>query len=235
MRAIYAVLVILAGLFFYALSRPVSFEVVPEVMASTVDDTIKDLNAKAPRFPQKALYSPDVKVALDNGHGSGFHLTGDYWVTAGHVAAEADKSKKFELVLDDGSVRKAEVLWVNKERDIALLKADGRDVENTTLDCTVPEIGDPITLKGNPMMLDKITTYGFVSGGERPAGDWKSVYIVSANVVPGQSGGAVYNDVNHVVGVTVGVFLLPMSFSSSLTGYGAIVSGKTVCDLLARG
>jgi S1-C subfamily serine protease len=169
---------------------------------------------------------------LDRGHGSGVHLGGGLWLTAAHVVA--DPSKRLDLQFKDGSIRKAEVLWASKERDIALLRADGAGVHSANLKCSVPEIGDDITMAGNPVALDNIIAFGKVAGDRRSMGHWTSVFIISGPVIPGQSGGAVYDKDHNLIGISVGLMLFPVGFSGSATGYGFAVDGQTICTLLAR-
>lgn len=205
----------------------------PDAVASEVADReIAELNRTAPKFPRKALLSADVKVLLDKGHGSAVHLGGGLYFTAAHVATAT--SKRLDLQFKDGSVRKAEVLWIAKGLDIALLKADGDGVSSPRMRCEAPKIGEEITMAGNPVALDNIIAFGRVAGDVRSIGDWKSVFVISGPVIPGQSGGAVYDKDHNLVGISVGLALFPVGFSGSATGYGFAVPGSDLCQILAR-
>lgn len=236
MRTLFAGLAVVAGLFLYVWLRPISLEISPPVMADTISDTIDDLNRHSTKkFPERQKYSADVKVLLNTGdaHGSAVHIGNGYFLTAAHVANA--NLGRFDIQLSDGSIRKAEVLWSNKDYDIALIRADGRDIEAANLSCRVADVGEQIMVKGNPVILDNISAWGRIAGEERKLGSWKSVLVVDAQIIPGQSGGAVYDYKHDLIGIEVGLVMLPLpTFSTTATGYGLVVSGKSVCELLAR-
>lgn len=172
---------------------------------------------------EHALQSADVKVLLDKGHGSAVHIGNGYFLTAAHVADAS--TGRLDIKLHDKSIRKATKLWSSKDYDIA----------TSSLSCEMVKVGTPLTLTGNPMMLEDITSFGRIAGDERTLEHWKSVLVVSAPTIPGQSGGAVYNEKHEIVGITVGMMALPIGpFSASVTGYGTIVPSKTICGLLGR-
>jgi len=205
----------------------------PSYASEVANQEIAALNAAAPKFPRKALLPADVKVMLDGGHGSAVHIGAGLYLTAAHLFERP--SKRLDLRFKGGSLRPAEVLWISKERDIALMKADGDGVSFARLNCGMPQIGDEITLAGNPTALEDIVGFGRIAGDERPLAHWKSVLVVSGPVIPGQSGGAVYNKDHELIGISVGVSLWPISpMSATATGYGFIVPGRVICELLAR-
>jgi len=174
-----------------------------------------------------------VKVITKGGHGSGFHIGNGYLITAAHVVGVAEKvSLKTSL----GGSTEAEVLWSNKAYDIALLRLSGpAELQTAPLVCRVPQIGEAITAKGNPVTAEFITVWGRVAGSEREMGPWRSVVVTNIATVPGQSGGPVFDAGGNVIGVTVGVMASPVGFSVSLVGIGYVVPARAVCDLLARG
>ena len=184
------------------------------------------------KFPPRARLAADVKILLDQSHGSGFFINDNLVVTAAHVVN--GKSKRLDLRMSDGSLRKATVLWTADTSDIALLAADGTDVAPATIACEAPKVGDEITMVGNPLSLEKITAFGRIAGDELKIGHWDSVMVVSGPVIPGQSGGAAYNSKGEVVGVTVGLPMWPAGFVALPTGYGFLVAGPKLCQLLAR-
>ena len=204
----------------------------PSYASEVAKQEVAKLNTAAPKFDRKPLLSADVKVLLDRGHGSAVHIGGNLWLTAAHVVE--NPSKRLDLRFKDGSIRKAEVLWLAKDRDIALLKADGDGVSFSRLNCSMPKIGDEITMAGNPVALEDIVAFGRVAGDERSIGHWKSVIVVAGPVIPGQSGGAVYNKDHELIGISVGLALFPVGFSGSATGYGFVVPAPVLCTLLAR-
>lgn len=172
-----------------------------------------------------------VKVVYSNGHGSAAYIGDGYFVTAAHVVRDQPDAP---LLLSDGRKVQGEVLWVNKAYDIALVRAKVGGIVAAPLRCTVPVIGDEIHASGNPGDQDRVTTWGRVAGDERSTGFWRSVVVVNMAVVPGMSGGPVYDESGAVVGITVGVMLSQAGMSASMVAVGYVVPGKTVCALLAR-
>lgn len=172
-----------------------------------------------------------VKVILKNGHGSGVHIGNGFVVTAAHVAEDAST---VELKTKDGKIRPADVLWVNKAYDIALLRTSPKMLPAAHLDCRTAPAGAAIEAIGNPLSVEFVSAYGKIAGAPRPTGPWKSVFITDITTVQGQSGGGVFAASGDLVGITVGVMGVPMGFSASLVGYGFVVPSTDVCALLGR-
>lgn len=172
-----------------------------------------------------------VKVILKNGHGSGVHIGNGFVVTAAHVTGDA---ATVELKTKDGKTRPADVLWVNKAYDIALLRTSPETLPAAHLDCRMAEAGTAIEAIGNPLSVEFVSAYGKIAGAPRAQGPWKSVFITDITTVQGQSGGPVFGSSGYLVGITVGVMGVPMGFSASLVGYGFVVPSTEVCALLGR-
>lgn len=219
---------ILLGLPVVALMAVLSLAPMPTnpVSAQVTQEVIK--TERYPHADQKA----DVKVLLDKGHGSAVHIGGGLFLTAAHVVL--NPSKRLDIKLQDKSVRAAQVLWVSTSYDIALIQADGAGISTSSLSCAKAAIGDNVTLTGNPMALEAITAFGRIASEEVAIGSWKSVLVVSGPTIPGQSGGAVYNEAHEVVGITVGLMGVQLGMFPSASGYGTIVPSSTICTLLGR-
>lgn len=114
------------------------------------------------------------------------------------------------------SVSLTKLIAYDRGRDLAVVQVVGNFVftvdSEAKLSCKDPERGEPISIVGNPLGLYSSVVKGVVSSVERTYGtigvdDFQSSDIaimqVSGGVVGGNSGGAVYNDVGHIVGVTV--------------------------------
>ncbi|TGU03691.1 serine protease, partial [bacterium M00.F.Ca.ET.156.01.1.1] len=89
---------------------------------------------------------------------------------------------------------KADVLWVNKANDIALLRTSSDGLGVAKLACHAVNVGDPIVAYGNPLKIEFVTAYAKIAGEPRETGPWKSVYVTDITTVMGQSGGPVYAD-----------------------------------------
>lgn len=170
-----------------------------------------------------------VKIVMEQGHGSGVHIGNGYIVTAAHVVG--DKTPRIKL--DDGSDQEAVVMWTNKAHDIALLRT-ASTMGASALDCRVAANGEHVTAKGNPTVLEFVSSAGRIAGTEREFGPWARVLPVDMTIVMGMSGGPVLARDGRVVGISVGVLVAPVGFAASLTGFGAVVPSAAVCELLAR-
>ncbi len=172
-----------------------------------------------------------VKIQVNDGHGSGVHIGDGFILTAAHVVGD---EKEVQVKTKGGAFNKADVLWVNKAHDIALLRTSSAGLGVAHLSCRAVKIGDPIVAYGNPLKIEFVAAYGKIAGEPRETGPWKSVYVTDITTVMGQSGGPVYADGGDLIGITVGVMAAPIGFSGSLVGYGYVVPSTAVCELLAR-
>lgn len=95
-----------------------------------------------------ALLSSAVKVQLATGHGSGVHIGDGLILTAAHVAGD---ESKVDIKAADGSVRPADVLWVNKTSDVALLRTSADRLGASPLSCTPVQVGQSVHAEGSPL------------------------------------------------------------------------------------
>lgn len=185
--------------------------------------------AYTPSATPTDLPGSTVKIVMEQGHGSGVHIGNGYVVTAAHVVG--DRIPKVKL--DDGSEQEAVVLWTNKANDIALLRT-AATMSSSALDCRVAENGELVEARGNPTVLEFVSSAGRIAGVEREFGPWARVLPVDMTIVMGMSGGPVFAADGRVVGISVGVLVAQLGFAPSLTGFGAVVPSAAVCELLAR-
>lgn len=110
---------------------------------------------------------------------------------------------------------KVRLLAVSRDRDLALLKviAPIQNAKAARLSCENPKRGEQVYIVGNPLgILYASVTVGIISSLQRDykllrtvdASDEKSpLWQISAGVVGGNSGGAVYNRDGELIGVPV--------------------------------
>lgn len=185
----------------------------------------------AGRETSQAVADPMVKILVGQGHGSGFHVGNGYVFTAAHVV---DGATMVNILADNGAKDEAEVLWVNTARDVALVKLKTLRPAVDNLSCRVPTRGEHVEAKGNPRNLEFVSTWGQVAGSALKLDPWLQVVPLSVSIVPGQSGGPLYDTSGRVVGMNVGVMVAQVGFSGSLVGIGYAVPGSVLCDLLAK-
>lgn len=104
---------------------------------------------------------------------------------------------------------------VDRDKDLALLQiiADIPNTAASSLACTAPRRLDPVYIVGNPMgSLYSSVVKGVVSSVQRDYGlihmdngsnAEEALIQISGGVIGGNSGGAVYDDAGHLVGVAV--------------------------------
>ena len=175
------------------------------------------------------MSSPTVLVTVIGGHGSGVMLDGGYVLTAAHVARVSPDSIMISTDAGKDTVM-AEVLWINNDYDLALLKI--RDDEfmqragTVGIDCNQAPIGTEIRAEGNPLDLKFTSQWGKVGSEPQPMGHWRSVFSIGAPLAPGMSGGPVYGPDGRVVGINVGV--------GAVGGFYVAVPSSVACMLMGR-
>lgn len=210
------------------------------IASEVADQEIAALNKAAPKFPRKPLLPSDVMVIVNDtgGHGSGVHIGGGFFVTASHVAN--GKTPRLDLKFHDGSIRKAELLWTSPASDIAVMRAEGSGIEAANLVCHDTPTGEAIIAKGNPFFIEFIEAFGKTAStalrGDKLPKElraFRAAQVMDVTVLPGQSGGPVFNSKGDLVGITVAVINAP-GFGLTPTGYGIMIPSSEVCRLLAR-
>ncbi|MNL26855.1 Periplasmic pH-dependent serine endoprotease DegQ precursor [compost metagenome] len=190
-----------------------------------------------PSKPNTPLASYSVKVikANDMGHGSGTHIGGGYILTAAHVV-EDDKSMKIKT--NNGLLRYAKVLWVNKDYDVALLRTSEQGMKSAHLSCRALKEGALIRADGNPLNIEFVSSSGKISGSARDFGKPRSAYVTDMTTVMGMSGGGIFDRNGDMVGIVSAVAVAPMKVGAgyvpSLTGFGMAIPSFEVCALMGR-
>ena len=167
-----------------------------------------------------------------NSLGSGFIIDpAGYVVTNNHVIADADE---INVILNDGSKARAEIVGVDKKTDLALLKF------KPTKPLTAVKFGDSDSLRlgewviaiGNPFSLGGTVTAGIVSARNRDinSGPYDSYIQTDAAINRGNSGGPLFNLDGEVVGVNTAI----ISPSGGSIGIGFAVPSKTVSAVIGQ-
>ncbi|WP_409192366.1 Do family serine endopeptidase [Bradyrhizobium sp. RDM4] len=165
-----------------------------------------------------------------NSLGSGFIIdTSGVVVTNNHVIADADE---INVILNDGSKIKAELVGVDKKTDLAVLKFKPPKplVSVKFGDSDKLRLGDWVVAIGNPFSLGGTVTAGIVSAKNRDisSGPYDSYIQTDAAINRGNSGGPLFNLDGDVVGVNT----LIISPSGGSIGIGFAVPSKTVAGVV---
>ena len=142
--------------------------------------------------------------------GTGFIISEDgYILTNNHVIEDAYKSGvDVNVITHDGTRYKAEIVGVESDNDVALLKIDASGLNAAVIGNSDDLlVGDTVYAVGNPLgELEFSMTTGTVSAKDRSittdsSGENINMFQIDAAVNSGNSGGPVYNTLGQVVGI----------------------------------
>lgn len=127
-------------------------------------------------------------------------------VTNYHVIQKADE---IQVSLDDNRTYEAELVGVDPEVDIAVLKIEAKDlVQLEMADSDLLLQGDFVIAIGNPFGLENTVTTGVVSAlGRSGLGieGYENFIQTDASINPGNSGGALINLRGELVGINTAI------------------------------
>ncbi|MCA6098456.1 Do family serine endopeptidase [Bradyrhizobium australafricanum] len=174
--------------------------------------------------------SGEFQPRKTNSLGSGFIVdTAGIVVTNNHVIADADE---INVILNDGTKIKAELVGVDKKTDLAVLKFKPPKPLTAVKfgDSDKIRLGDWVVAIGNPFSLGGTVTAGIVSAKNRDIsqGPYDSYIQTDAAINRGNSGGPLFNLDGEVIGVNT----LIISPTGGSIGLGFAVPSKTVAGVV---
>ncbi|MEN2979912.1 MULTISPECIES: Do family serine endopeptidase [Tistrella] len=165
---------------------------------------------------------------VQNSLGSGVIVDGrGFVVTNNHVI---DGAEQITVVLNDRREFPAEVVRLDAQTDLAVLKIDPEGAELPALtfgDSDAVEVGDLVLAIGNPFGVGQTVTSGIVSALARTmvgVSDFQSFIQTDAAINPGNSGGALVTLDGRVVGINTAIF----SRSGGSNGIGFAIPATLV-------
>src|ERR1700691_1897060 len=164
------------------------------------DDFFKNRRGGGPR-------SGDMQPHKTNSLGSGFIIdTSGIVVTNNHVIADADE---INVILNDGTKIKAELVGVDKKTDLAVLKFKPPKplIAVQFGDSDKLRLGEWVIAIGNPFSLGGTVTAGIVSARNRDinSGPYDNYIPTDAAINRGNSGGPLFNLNGDVIGVNTAI------------------------------
>jgi S1-C subfamily serine protease len=189
---------------------------------------------------QQDFWSLDVQT-VPTGTGSGF-----VWDAEGHLVTNyhvIEGAEVVEAALSDGTRRKARVVGVAPEKDLAVLRIETNGLRLRPIPVGSSadlQVGQSVMAIGNPFGLDQTMTTGVVSalGREIQSATRRRISGViqtDAAINPGNSGGPLLDSAGRLIGVNTAI----QSTSGSSAGIGFAVPVDTVNrivpQLIARG
>ncbi len=139
--------------------------------------------------------------------GSGFIISSDgYVITNNHVIRDAEE---IIVSLSDRRAFKAELVGMDEQSDVALLKIDVKDLPVVKLGLGYDlKVGEWVLAIGSPFGFDHSVTAGIVSAKGRSLPSENYVPFIQTDVAinPGNSGGPLFNLDGEVVGVNSQIY-----------------------------
>jgi serine protease Do len=165
-----------------------------------------------------------------NSLGSGFIIDpSGLVVTNNHVIADADE---VNVILNDGTTLKAELVGTDKKSDLALLKVKADKPLKWVKfgDSDKLRLGEWVIAIGNPFSLGGTVTAGIVSARNRDinSGPYDNYIQTDAAINRGNSGGPLFNLDGDVIGVNTAI----ISPSGGSIGIGFAIPSKTVVEVI---
>jgi len=211
------VIMLLAGFFLYG-------------CAVRADDFHEDEGYDSPEVLINIYEKGKVK---EDSHGSGFFISPTHLITAAHVVMDKKSDGLIQVFTRGGVSQYATVLWISKDRDVALLQVAKQISTPAPVNCSIPKFGQEVQAEGYPYELGYARTSGKVIGSERTvkAGrvTWEYGMLFDAIVGPGMSGGPVWAN-GQVVGIVVG---MRNAGQGAPSGFAIFTASHSFCDLLA--
>src|SRR5713226_5579426 len=176
--------------------------------------------------------SGDMQPRKTNSLGSGFIVdTSGIVVTNNHVIADADE---INVIMNDGTKIKAELVGVDKKTDLAVLKFKPAKplVAVKFGDSDKLRLGEWVIAIGNPFSLGGTVTAGIVSARNRDinSGPYDSYIQTDAAINRGNSGGPLFNLDGEVIGINTAI-ISPGSGGGSV-GIGFAVPSKAAVAVI---
>lgn len=162
--------------------------------------------------------------------GSGVILNADgYVVTNAHVITAADE---ILVTLSDGRQTMADVIGVDAETDLAVLKINLKKLPAITLgDSNHLHVGDVVLAIGNPYDFGQTVTQGIISAtGRKRLGitTFENFIQTDADINPGNSGGALISATGQLIGINTAI----VSTSGGSQGIGFAIPINQVVNVM---
>ena len=180
--------------------------------------------------PESFLH--DDKKPVYQSLGSGVIVAdGGFVMTNYHVIRQATE---LEVALAGGEKRSAEVIGIDPESDLAVLKVSDATIPNIVF--AMPDqinIGDFVLAIGNPFGVGQTVTQGIVSALGRDSlniNTFENFIQTDAAINPGNSGGALVNEAGELIGINTAIY----SQTGGNIGIGFAIPIETVAFVLTK-
>ena len=181
-------------------------------------------------------------TASSSGTGSGAIVRSDgVVVTNDHVISVAARGGTIDVLMTDGTTKRATLVGRDPKTDLAVLKVDGSGLPTLSYaDAEGLAVGAPAVALGAPLGLSGSVTSGIVSAIGRdipaPTGDGGTTVLIGsiqtdASINPGNSGGPLVDCQSRIVGINTAISTVPNAQGvggGGSVGIGFAVPSETV-------
>jgi hypothetical protein len=188
-----------------------------QAFAGQRPETTKDI----PTITREVMNAVVLVVASDSAgnnisQGSGFIVGSDGKVVTNYHVIENASSAIIKL--SNGAFYVIQgVIAADKEKDIVVLKAEGKDFAIVSLgDSDKIEVGEEVVAIGSPLSLEATVSNGIVSGIRRLEDGGLNFIQTTAPISPGSSGGALLDMQGEVIGITSLQFILGQNLNFAI-------------------
>jgi len=208
-----------------------------DIVDKTVRTTVSiEVTATAPQVVGIDLDAGEliVKEVPVRHLGAGVYITADgHVLTCSHLFWSS-KVTEITVIDHSGSVYRAELLSMDKARDLALLKVNPvKPVPFARLaDPRKLRIGQEVIAIGNPLGLEFSVSHGIISALNRDANEAYNLTQSDAFINPGNSGGPLFNLKGEIVGINI---LTTSAVNAPVfTGLGFSVQSGQIVEFLTK-
>ena len=222
-------------------------KLLPSVVNISTTQVIESRGFEMPQLPPGSPFEDFFKEFFERGQpnggkpqarkatslGSGFIIDdAGHVITNNHVIQDADE---IEVILQDDTRLKAEVVGRDQKTDIAVLKVDLKGQKYHAIsfgDSEKSRVGDWVVAIGNPFGLGGTVTAGIISarGRDISAGPYDNFIQTDASINRGNSGGPLFNLDGQVIGINTAIF----SPSGGSVGIGFAVPMSTAKPVISQ-
>ncbi len=154
-----------------------------------------------------------------------------YLLTNAHVINNADEIR---ITLYDGRQSRAQVVGVDSDTDLAVLKTDLDNLHTAPYnDSNQVRVGDVVLAIGNPYDFGQTVTQGIVSAtGRNRVGitTFENFIQTDADINPGNSGGALISAQGQLIGINTAI----ISSSGGSQGIGLAIPVDLALDVMTQ-
>jgi S1-C subfamily serine protease len=169
------------------------------------------------------------------GSGSGFALSRDGYVATCYHVIEGARTIQIKGVSGNfETAYRARVVASDEQHDIAILKIDDARLQQIPYACvaTLSDVGENVFVLGYPQTQHlgeelKLTT-GVISSRSGYRGD-ATTYQISAQALPGNSGGPLFDNAGQVIGVVSAKYIEPnVSYAVKSTFLKTLIENSNI-------